>query len=95
MASGFIKVHTYATASDPDTHKGVHQKRLLNTQHIVGVYEQFFADRNKDLKSVRGTMIKLFGQEPIGFKETVEEVNTLICKATCDEAEKSQCCMTA
>ncbi len=85
MTSGFIKVHTYSTSPDPVGGKPVHQKRFLNVQHIVGVYEQFFVDRNKNLNTVRGTMIKLFGQEPIGVKETVAEVESLICKATCEE----------
>lgn len=88
--SGFIKVHTYATATNPEGER-VHQERLLNVQHIVGVYEQYFTDRNKELKTVRGTMIKLFGQEPIGVQETVAAVNDLICKATCDEAGEVCC----
>lgn len=94
MASGFIKVHTYATAPDPDTHEQVHQKRLLNTAHIVGVFEQFFTSRDHDLKTVRGTMIKIFGQESVGVKETVEEVNEQICKATCDKGVEA-CCTAA
>ncbi|MDB4261455.1 hypothetical protein N9878_01170, partial [bacterium] len=64
--------------------KTVHQERLLNTAHIVAVQEQFFTDQKLGLSLKRGTLIKMFGQEPAGVKETVAEVQALIEGNLCD-----------
>lgn len=82
---GFITVHTYATQRHPTTKKDTHQARVLNVNHIVSVEEHYYTDRKLELKTVQATAIKMFGQEPIGVKETVSEVQQLIRKAVNDE----------
>jgi len=87
MAAGFITVHTYQTEPEPGSggKKKVHMKRVLNVGHIVTVEQHFFLDKNKDLKTVSATAIKMFGMEPIGVKETVHEVEEMIQAAVKDE----------
>ena len=87
MAAGFITVHTYQQEYEPgsDGKKKVHMKRVLNVGHIVTVEQHFFLDKDKGLKTVPATAIKMFGMEPIGVKETVHEVEQMILNAVKDE----------
>jgi hypothetical protein len=87
MAAGFIIVHTYGMEHDPVKKKKIHMKRVLNVGHIVTVEQHFYTDRNKELRTVPATAIKMFGMEPIGVKETVAEVEALIASALKDEVQ--------
>lgn len=89
--SDFITLHTYQTALHPETKKQMHQKRTVNINHLVAVEEKFFADRDKQLKTVCGAVIKMFGQEPYPIKETVAEVEEKIKSAKAKEGLCTTC----